>query len=310
MAILDYREIPEAHKGSGLQDTFEQFAGEFLELLGMRLVERASRGADAGKDLAAVEVRRGKLGKSSIQYLVSCKHKAFSGKAVSPTDEQDIDDRIKRNGCDGFLGIYSTLATSNLQDKLRSLGFEYQIFDNRRIERELLRTSEGLALAKRYFPLSIRQWVTENPSPVLLFGELQLVECEICGRDLLGKIKPPGFLGGVLGYCVKADQLHDPEPTIVDLCWYCKVKCMRKMEQRLKGKSLVEDGWDDVHDYLHPTRFLSLLLSNFELVSQMNSFARHKFERFVTSAFQCVSRELTFEEKDIRERMREMGMSI
>ena len=96
MPILDYREIPEAHKGSGLQDTFEQFEGEFLEFLGMHLLERPSRGADAGKDLIALEVRSGRLGKSSIRYLVSCKHKAFSGAGVSPTDEQDIADRIAR----------------------------------------------------------------------------------------------------------------------------------------------------------------------------------------------------------------------
>src|SRR5450755_3978449 len=117
MPILNYTEIPEAHKGSGLQDTFEQFAGEFLELLGIHLVERPSRGADSGKDLIAEDVRKGRLGKSSIRYLVSCKHKAFSGSAVSPTDEQDIADRVKRNGCNGFLGIYSTIPTSNLQDK-------------------------------------------------------------------------------------------------------------------------------------------------------------------------------------------------
>ena len=195
-------------------------------------------------------------------------------------------------------------------DKLKNLGFEYQIFDNRRIERELLRTPEGLALAKRYFPLSIQQLVTENPSPVLIFGELHVVKCEICGRDLLGKIEPPAFLGGVLGYCIKAEHIHNNEPSIVDLCWYCKVKCMRNMEQRLKETDLEEDGWDDVHDYLHPTRFLSLLLSNCDLVTRMNSKARAKFELFVTSAFQYVSRELTLEEKEIRERMQEMGMSI
>lgn len=33
MPILDFKEIPEAHKATGLQDTFELFARDFLSSL-------------------------------------------------------------------------------------------------------------------------------------------------------------------------------------------------------------------------------------------------------------------------------------
>jgi len=37
--ILDFKEIPQANKGGGLQDTFELFTRDFLQLLGYRIIE-------------------------------------------------------------------------------------------------------------------------------------------------------------------------------------------------------------------------------------------------------------------------------
>lgn len=59
MAALDFKEIPEAHLGGGLQDAFELFARDFLVLLGYKVLEAPSRGADGGKDLVVVERRSG-----------------------------------------------------------------------------------------------------------------------------------------------------------------------------------------------------------------------------------------------------------
>jgi hypothetical protein len=302
MAVLDFREIPEAHVGTGVQDTFEQFACEFLELLSMHVIDRASRGADGGKDLVVEDVRLGKLGKSTIRYLVSCKHKVFSGKAVSPSDENDIDDRVKANGCDAFLGMYSTIPTAALDDKLKGLGFEYEIFDASRIEKHILHSSEGINLAQRYFPTSISKWTTENPEPALIFQEILRLDCEICGRNLLDKVKPMSFLGGVLGYCTRLDSLGDDEPAIVDVCWYCKVKCMSAAEKRLKQRNLQEDGWDDIYDFLHPTAFVTRLGNNWDIIARMGSPAREKFTRFLRCTFQYVSRPLTSTEKEVQER--------
>jgi hypothetical protein len=55
MAILDYREIPEAGKASGQQDTFELFARDLLELLNFKVLQGPGRGADGGKDLVVEE---------------------------------------------------------------------------------------------------------------------------------------------------------------------------------------------------------------------------------------------------------------
>ena len=44
--ILDFKEIPEANRGTGLQDTFELFARDFLAFMGFRIVQDPDRGAD------------------------------------------------------------------------------------------------------------------------------------------------------------------------------------------------------------------------------------------------------------------------
>src|SRR5690242_19978493 len=84
MAALDFKEIPEAHLASGLQDTFELFARVFLAFLGYQVEGNPSRGADGRKDVVVVEKRSGVGGETRVRWLVSCKHKAHSGASVKP----------------------------------------------------------------------------------------------------------------------------------------------------------------------------------------------------------------------------------
>lgn len=75
MAVLDFKEIPEAHVANGLQDTFELFAREFLEFMGFKIISIPDRGADGGVDLIVEEHRHGIGGVTIVRWLVSCKHK-------------------------------------------------------------------------------------------------------------------------------------------------------------------------------------------------------------------------------------------
>ena len=51
MPVLDFKEIPEAHKATGLQDTFELFSRDFLVFLGYKIISDPDRGADGGVDI-------------------------------------------------------------------------------------------------------------------------------------------------------------------------------------------------------------------------------------------------------------------
>src|SRR3972149_1526333 len=106
MPIIDFCEIPLGNKSTGMQDTFELFARDFLEYMGYIIVQGPDRGADGGKDIIVKEIRKGIGGESEIKWLVSCKHKAHSGRSVGTADEIDIPGRVASNGCQGFIGFY------------------------------------------------------------------------------------------------------------------------------------------------------------------------------------------------------------
>lgn len=187
VAILDFKEIPEAHTASGEQDTFELLAEEVLRLQGFEILRGPSRGADGGKDLIVREVRRGALHSTTINYLVSSKHKAHSGKSVGTDDEVNIDDRVKANGCQGFIGFYSTIASTSLETKVKALGFESHFFSYKSIEKTLLESEGALRIARRYFPASVAKYNQNHPVKTDLFSQDHVLACEICGLDLLAK---------------------------------------------------------------------------------------------------------------------------
>ena len=114
MPQLDFKEIPQANLASGEQDTFELFARDFLDLYGFEVLSGPDRGSDLGRDLIVLERRTGVGGETQVRWLVSCKHKAHSGQSVGLSDEQDISDRLRAHGCNGFIGFYSTLPAASL----------------------------------------------------------------------------------------------------------------------------------------------------------------------------------------------------
>jgi len=153
MPVLDFREIPEANKNSGKQDTFELFARDFLEYLGYSIIHGPDRGADGGKDLIVKEIRKGVGGETKVKWLVSCKHKAHSGSSVGVNDETDIADRVKANSCTGFIGFYSTLPSSGLTKKLEGLKdrIEYQIYDSEKIEKKFIGFNRRIKNCRKIF---------------------------------------------------------------------------------------------------------------------------------------------------------------
>lgn len=167
MPLLNFKEIAQANLASGEQDTFELFARDVLELLGYRVQSGPDRGADRGRDLIVLETRTGVGGETNVVWLVSCKHKAHSGKSVGLSDEQDISDRVQTHSCAGFIGFYSTIPASSITDKLEGIkksipGFDFQIFDGAKVEGLLLSSGPGQAIAQRYFPESYHKWRKEN----------------------------------------------------------------------------------------------------------------------------------------------------
>lgn len=153
MARLNFREIEPASGASEDRDQFEKFAKQFFEsVLKLEIAKGPSRGPDGGVDLLV----KSKGGDPTDTWLVSCKHFARSGDSVGRSAEEDIIDRLHEHGATTFVGFYSTIASSGLEQKLERLrdrkGIKFKLFNSADIESYLLDSTPGIVLAKRYFP--------------------------------------------------------------------------------------------------------------------------------------------------------------
>lgn len=301
MPILDFKEIPEAHKASGLQDTFELFARDFLAFLGYKIITDPDRGADGGVDLMVEEKRTGVGGETIIRWLVSCKHKAYSGNSVSPSDDGNISDRVAANNCQGFIGFYSTLASSGLTGILEGLKgrTEYQVFDKEKIERELVHSSRGLEIAERYFPNSVSNWKTENPQPAIIFADEPGLQCKVCGKELLSQDDK-----GVISLWQRIRTDYEKEPKHFEyIFWTCRGNCDRALQQFIReqtNKRLI-DGWEDIGDVMMPTVFIKWVMPILNQLRSGTIYSDQAFEdlkKFLLNVYPFACRHLTEKEKE------------
>lgn len=259
MAIIDFKEIPQANIANGEQDNFELFAREFFHTIGFSIIQDPDRGQDGGRDLIVSEKRTGIIGESNVKWLVSCKHKAHGGNAVNASDEEDISDRIQAHNCDGFIGFYSTIVSAPLNRKLEALKerYEVQIFDREKIERILLENGSANKLIERFFPKSFRE--IELKSPTNLLSEYYPLRCKVCGKDLLQRDILDHYQGIVV--FVQDLQYHENswKHKYTDIYCVCKGKCDRKMEAAARAHGYVT-SWNDISDLVIPIEFLKFVI--------------------------------------------------
>lgn len=303
MPVLDFSEIPEAHIASGMQDTFEFFARDFLRLLGYEVISGPNRGADGGADLVVEEKRTGIGGETRIRWLVSCKHLAHGGRSVSPSDESNVMDRVLANHCQGFIGFYSTLASSGLArsiDGLRSR-IECQTYDRERIEDELLHSRRGAKLAERYFPRSMASRKSTKPAEV--FSDDPSLQCEVCNKRLLGEgERGEGVI--TLWYSILTIQAQRKKH-YEHIYWTCKRHCDRAMKRRTEsnmgGRRGLTDGWEDISDLTMPTVFIKWVMTIFNQLRDGTTYSDDAFDSiklFLLSVYPYVCRDLTDDESD------------
>jgi hypothetical protein len=148
--VLDFKELPV--DGTA----FEQLMRELL--LGEGLAPYwTGKGADGGRDLLVEEAATGQLGSFQRKWLVSCKHKAHSGAAVSVGDIPSVLDDCKRVNADGYLLACSTYPSSGVVQKLDELAGEPAnrlrtvVWDAVEIEKRLMQPT-AFALTQLFFP--------------------------------------------------------------------------------------------------------------------------------------------------------------
>lgn len=298
---LDFKEIPQANEGSGLQDTFELFSRDFFEILGYEIIQHPDRGADGKKDLIIQETRTGLSGTTKIKWLVSCKHYAHSGKSVSDTDEPNILDRISVHNCDGFIGFYSTLPATSLGNNFEGLKKKTNIqsFDREQIEKILLETPQGLKLASRYFPKSLEQYTLENPKPAKIFAEALSINCEYCDKNLLDD--KSGIFVTLRKPSDHNAEVYKRNP-YEEAYFSCKGRCDTILKNKYLQTENYIDEWCDISDYLTPTGYIKKIMAWMNSLNidndKVDKKAFDKLKKLFLNSFPHISREQTTAEKE------------
>jgi hypothetical protein len=245
--MIDFKEIPYD------DDTWELFARDFLEESGLYIESSPDRGADAGKDLLITENLAGNLNKYQFRWLVSCKHFATSGSSVTEANEPNILERLSTFRADGFIGFYSTIPSSGLNNRLNALRNEkrikdFTIFDHKRIENHLVTVGYSHLLL-RYFPESYKttkplHLVADNYEPVL---------CKLCGKDVLMGLFESGYDANLIGV-YRWEEKENIE-YILDAYCVCKT-CDREV-----ANPGLMSSWTGISDLVIPIRFIQYLFA-------------------------------------------------
>jgi hypothetical protein len=141
-------------------------------------VSRSGRGADEGRDLLLTTLVADCIAPRTIRWVVQCKHKAVSGKSVSPSDfaaDFHFREVLSHHNATGYLLACSTRPSTRLQSHLDKLTGDsdthmYVVWDYAKICEEVFR-HEGVM--RQFFPEtyrrhknlvssdSIEQWIEE-----------------------------------------------------------------------------------------------------------------------------------------------------
>jgi hypothetical protein len=291
--MIDFKEVPSK------DDTWELFSRDFLEEIGFFIESPPDRGADGGKDLLITEEIKGKLHRDRFRWLVSCKHFAHSQKAVNENDhERNILERVRSFKADGFIGFYSTLASSGLNNRLRQLKNEksirdYRIFDHRMIENHLL-TKGFSRIMFRYFPESYKK---VRPIHNVIDKYVSL-ECDNCGKDILEALYSEEYQA-VVASVTKIDENRKYQ--IIETYFACKGKCDEKLSQRAWQKYHETTAWKDISDLAMPNDFLRWILTTINQLSDdyhvYSESALKKEKHLIMALSQKIFREVTDKER-------------
>jgi hypothetical protein len=297
--MLDYREIPEDG------EVWEQFAQDFFMSMGLAIESPPDRGADGGKDILMLETLNGPTQSTQFRWLVSCKHTAHSGVAISEiTHEKNILERVKSFRADGFIGFYSTLPTAGLNTRLRNLTDSqqiqnYRIFSGKLIENELLTIGRSWII-RRYLPNSYK---VVRPIHLVLDEYIPL-KCRCCDKNLLVSLfteHNTSLISFVYQYRREESNNH-----YIDVYWACKGECDRILQDQVLGRHDATTSWKDISDIAMPNEFLLWLYAILNKMRDGETYSDKAFANlkdFIGAISQKVFREVTDQE---RKRLREM----
>ncbi len=174
----------------------EQLARDLLGSLGYRSAW-SGQGPDGGRDLTAEEPGVADFGGFSRKWLVSCKHKAVSGGAVSYADIGDVPGRLAQHSCHGFLLVCTTHPSAGLIDAFQgwedNTPYLFHYWDEPAL-RLLLRRPEATQVRAAYFPNTASTSGGSGAAGVRVVApDFSALSSKPTAREMLSYIEGPGI---------------------------------------------------------------------------------------------------------------------
>ena len=220
---------------------------------------------------------------------------------MSPNVESGIVDRLREHNCKAFIGFYSTLPSSGLGNRLKGIqdnnAIEVLIYDRELIEGNLLRSAEGLELARRFFPKSFKEWERESPKPAKIFDGDPSLKCHVCNSEFLENEKH-----GIIVFWEGIDKEYKSTNRIEYIKWVCKGRCDHVMKNKIAMLNPnVIDRWEDIPDVVIPTKYIQWVMTVFNQQHKGIVYSDEAFDNlktFMIRVFPHVSRHLTSDEEE------------
>lgn len=304
MGAIDFTEIPSAKGGQPDQNAWEFFARDFFDARGFKIRRGPARGPDGGRDLLVVESRIGVESEEEFVWLVSAKHYAHSGSAVSAGDEEDPLGRLNQHGVGGFIAFYSTLPSTSLEEKLKTVeraGRKLSIYDRSRIEKILIENPALKMVVRRYFPKSLKKWRGEATTPTTIWDSYSPLNCKVCDKDLL--LERSGIVALVTRFA------SDNALETLDVYWACKGECDGRVQAYWRAKGHYSH-WEDISTIAVPLLFMRWVMASLNNIrsggERYTDTAFEKFKEFTLAVAQLVVRETSEEEREMIEQVKKI----
>lgn len=157
---------------------------------------------------------------------------------------------------DGFIGFYSTIASSGLTDTLKRLKNDnkikdFKIIDGKEIENHLITTGYS-SLLMRYFPNSYK-----NIKPLHLFlDNYDPLYCKYCGKDLLLE----SFTSNAIANLISVHDKDINNNKIIDVYCVCAGECDQTLKSKYESRGYMT-SYQRLSNFFIPLEYLSAILT-------------------------------------------------
>ncbi len=217
---------------------------------------------------------------------------------------------MEQHGAKGFIGFYSTVPSSGLEERLNKLAIGHRVFDRESIEAKLLSEDPRLReVFARYFPKSYANFRKDSKTLVRVLDTHVPLKCDVCQHDLmqLREVEGERLHHGVIGIVKKNGPPQ--RGSIMAVYAACKGPCDRRLERSYWKQFQCLTGWLDIDHLTIPGLFITEQIGIMNGLRSGNKYEDSAFKGLIEMMIaisQSVVRDMTVEERTTMRKLLEL----